>query len=865
MCVDVKTTANNLNDNSIQVRSAEVAPDKYGLYSPLPSNFHKIKMDYNQFLHKPLFVDQVTWTTASPVDTNLGNVVIPGEILATNDFLTVPFSTSCFYRMKAKVIFQVAGTIRHSGIILAAALPAGAAVSAPANYLLSVPHGFLYANQANPVSIEVPFYNTGPLRQTNLNSRTARLRRSADSNDSYAAVVLRVINQLSAPTTGSTSVIITAHVVIEELEFYTPAPIDIVYAQSQIITQALDSATSILKQKSSDFLDLCRGTLHAWTGLHNPNLGAPVDKHYMQQRNNPNVVDALTHYETLSPYSMDESAQTLAPFFHNKEDEMDMQYLLSQPQFVARNITIPLNSAVGSQVFARPITPFMAVPSTTTASHVLTSIQSKLAFCASHWSGDMELMLQIDMSNMQYLKLLVVLDYTRNVNSTNLGINGSPTDFRDFQGTLTHTLEFAGGGTIQCVKLPFMSAFRQLPLSTDWRANALSHGMVRIYVLQPPVTSDDTIVPELNVLMRCLPNFQLYGMSHRRATYTTVPAPASFQGEEEKDADTMEVQSMEMSEVSTVTSQECTDHKKETDPGVIYTPGNLRPIVSVRDIVRRMYPIAGWRLSPSETSRNNFIIIPVEGLFRTSRGGNNFPGTGSNVTPLQIVSDLFYGFRGSIKTKIMITGSNATTVQYFPPGLSALNEGGVALYTPLTFSTTNVPFQNDAIEVCLPYPDPGRPVPVVTLQEMADYNRRPSILRTPTGPGAIEDQVTIHDCIIPYMSHQDFTTRESREILSPVTVGSTESLGYIKVSFTSTVTSVTPLLYSSVYVTVFAGCGDDARFGMLAAARECSPYFLTDGTSYIQGDPILPLALIVGNNTVPVRPAVSGATPSYVG
>lgn len=819
-------------------------------------------MDYNQFLHKPLFVDQFIWSTASSVDTNLGIVVTPFDIINTNEFLTIPFKSSCFYRMKAKVVLQVAGTIRHAGIVLAAALPTGVSATAPNNYLLSVPHAFLYANQANPVSIEVPFYNPGPLRQTNFADRAPRLIRGSDNTDSYARVALRVVNQLSAPSTGSTTVIITAHVIIEELEFYTPAPVEVLYAQSQIITQALDSATSILKQKSSDFIDLCRGTLHMWTGLHNPNLGAPTDKHYMQQRNNPNVVDALTQYETLSPYSMDESGQTTAPLFHNKVDEMDMQYLLSQPQFITQNIDIPLNSNVGDLIFTRPITPFMAVPSKTSASHVLTSIQSKLAFCASHWSGDMELMLQIDMSNMQYLKLMVVLDYTRNINSTDIGVEGSPTSFGPFQGTLTHTLEFAGGGTIQCVKLPFMSPYRQLPLTTDWKANALSHGIVRIYVLQPPVTSDDTIVPQLNVLMRCLPNFQLYGISHRRATYSVIPNPVLAMSSE---PDTMEVQSMEMSEVATVTSQECTDHKVEDKPGVVYSPGNLRPIVSVRDIVRRLYPVAGWLVTPSSTLRNNYITVPIDGLFRNSRTGINYPGTGTNVTPLQIVSDLFYGYRGSVKLKVMITGSNATSVQYFPPSQSVTKEGIFGLYVPTTNITTNAALLTDAVETCLPYPDPNRPLPVVTLQEMADYNRRPSILRSVGGPGSIEDQVTVHDCSVPYMSHQDFVTRESRELLTSSLIGSTESLGYLKISFTSTVTSTTPtVLYSNVFITIFAGCGDDARFGMLAAARQCSPYYVTDGTDYIQGDPIMPVTLITGDTKVPVRPAVSGAAPAYL-
>lgn len=862
----VKTTATNINDNSIVVRDGGSDTQKYGLYSPLPLNFHKIPMDYNQFLHKPLFIDRFTWSTSSAALSTLGTVSIPRDIINTNTFLAVPWNTSCFYRLKGKVVIQVAGTVRHSGILLAAAVPY---TSAPdtINELMAVPHAFVYANQANPAVVEVPFYNPSPLRQTNALSRACRLAIGNDSADSYADIRLLVMNQLSAPTGGSTSVIVTVHMVLDALEFYTPTPTDILYTQSSVITQAMDGITSILKKKTSDAIDNIRGTVKEWTGLHNQNISVPTDKHFMQTRANANIVDGFTTYDSLSPYTMDQSAVTTAPLFHTKVDEMDIQYLLSIPQCITSRIPISLTSNVGDLLFARPITPFMGVSAASTAPALIDTIQSKLAYCASHWSGDMELMLQVDMSNMQYLKLMVVLDYSRNRNNTNLGTNGQPA-FSSFHGTLTHTLEFAGGGTIQCVSLPFMSAYRQLPLTTDWRANALSHGMVRVYVLQPPAVADDVAVPELNVYYKCKPNFQLYGISHRRAlSSVTGPVPSSVMSSE---VDLMEVQShtAELSQIATVTDQECTDVPGSESTQVVYGPGNLRPLVSVRDIARRLYHVSCEELTPSTTNVNNYMIIPVQSLFRTRQSGFNYTFPGGKVSPLTIISDLFYGYRGSMKVKLMITGANTSAVHYYPPGVSVTTDSGSTIYTMTTPLTTNTTILNDETKTCIPFADPLRAVPVTTVQEMSDFNRRPSIVHSSTGIGSLADSVSIHDVEVPYMSHADFITNDSRLARNPSSAfSSTDSMGYLKVSFTPMIVSPagSTVVLSKVHINVFAGCGDDARFGMVVGARSFTPYFALDGTVPTQLDPIQHTTTTLGNTTVPLQIAASGAPKAYEG
>lgn len=447
---------------------------------------------------------------------------------------------------------------------------------------------------------------------------------------------------------------------------------------------------------------------------------------------------------------------------------------------------------------------------------------------------------------------------------------GSPTSFSPYQGTLTHTLEFAGGGSIQCVNLPFMSAFRQLPLTTDWRANALSHGIVRIYVLQPPVVSDDVAVPELNVYYRCKENFQLYGFNHRRGFYGgTSPIPPALAASNENQ-DVMTVQSISMSESSmldTTTSQECVTDKGPSKPSVVYGPGNLRPIVSVRDIIRRVYPVYIAELTPSTTAKVNYLNVPLQGLFRSRQIGTNFVGTESHTTPLSIVSDLFYGFRGSMKLKIMITGSNASAVHFYPPNISVTSEGANNVYTMTTPSTTNVTFIADEVGSCLPFPDYPRTVPNTTFQEMSDFNRRPSIVHATAGIGSLSDSVSIHDVHVPYMSHQDFVTNDGKLLSLNTPQSSSDSLGSLKISYTPVIVSPAgaTVVLSKVHITIFVGLGDDARFGMLINTRELNPYFAVDGVTKIQLDPIQHANVVVGNTTVPSLITDSGAAPAYIG
>lgn len=827
----------------------------------LPPQYVKVNVDYEQFLNKPFFIDSFDWTTLTPLGFIAGQVLpIPGAIFAKNNFLAVPWKTSCFYRMRARAIVQTAGTIKHGGVMLVAALPASYQTAAR-NSLMGVPHGFLYPNQSNATTIEIPFYNESPLRQTNQPTKSPKLVGINDAYDSYATLDFYVFNQLTAGSSVSTTVTVTTHIIIDELEFYVPAPMDIVYPQS-VATQFLDGMSSVLKRRTNDVIDSARKALHDWTGLHNPNIGAPAEKHYMQQRTNPNVVDSVVPYDILSPYAAyDTSLEDFV--FKTSIDEMDVSYLMGIPQYLS-TVTVAADAVRGTHLFSRPITPFMSA--SLNGTYTLSSLQSILAFQASHWAGPMELMIQSSMSNVQYFKLLVVLDYTRNYNSTSLGTNSVPA-MDNFHGTLTHTLEFNGGGSIQCVDLPFFSAYRQLPCTTNWIANALQHGIVRVYLLQPTVNGDSSSAPpQLNFFMRCKPGFNLFGLSNRRATSNSVTFTPTIAA-----SDVMEPQSKtgEMATLNVTTQQECLldpeQDGEDTDP-----VGTLRPIKHLRDILRRLYPtiqesITGANIA-SDGNKAYTLIKSISSLFRTP----SFAADNGALSPLAVLADQFYGFRGGLRVKVHITGANLSSVTYVPPNMSAYstnNFGSGVRYTSTGSVTANTAMNAFTKTAVLPYPNTDRRIKSCPLQEQANFYRRPTNLHKNSGSTySLADSVTIHDIEIPYMSHLDFTTAIG--VFTSASIGfaaMSEALGDLEVSFTPTVVSQsgTDAVYSDVYITYFVGIADDARFGMLVPGKYINPLFTIDGDSNrTQVDYIYPAYHLcsVDNNVVAVSPSAAGVT-----
>lgn len=865
-----------MRENVTDYREIYPSVIKYQKFSPLPAGMEPLPFNYDQFLNKPLLVSSFLWNLAAsqPIGSVIASLNIPTEILNTNAFLAVPWQSSCFYRMKARAIVQTAGTISHAGILLASVKPANAATMTIQNRLLQ-PHGFLYANQASPVAVEIPFYNNLPLRQTAINN-VCRSNQYNDAQDSYACLEISVVDGLRTAV-GSTSITVTVHVVIDELEFYVPKPMSQTFTavfsdqmeEQSMITQLFDSTASILKKGMGDLIDSARGSARQWTGLHNPNLPGPTDKHYMQQRTNPNLVDSVTQYDLLGPYAMGHS-QTDAPYFLSETDEMDISYLLQHPQFVDRAL-VSSGTAANTLLFTRPIT--LLMPSSNDTFR-LSTIQSKLAMMASFWSGDLELVIQACMNNLQFAKLLVTLDYSRNFNTTNIGTNGQPA-LAPFQGTLMHTLEFAGGGTIKCVNLPFLSMFRQLPTTTDWRANALQHGIVRVYLLQPIVSggASNTDV-SFNFYMKGTPSTTLHGFASHRFS-DTIATPALLTFPEEEVGDVLEEQS-EVSAIPVDSAQDCLQNEDHVGMP-LEKIGVIRPIRHIRDLARRLYPVQTLRINQATLEANTnptfTVFVSVNRIWRSAAAST----TANRFTPLDVLSDLFWGYRGGLKCKVVTYGSNAVSLKYIPPGITmAAATGPIPTLQPTGPASTNTAYIVDRELAMNQFGTTAASGGIATsqyqfpVQESSNYYRRAENRFVTSGDATYQaDSVMISDVELPYMSAYDCVTNSSI-YTTPATSGfsAEEDMGYLAVNLAPLNVGSSPAVsarYSPISIVIYAGVADDGRFGFLMGGNPLNPAFISDGGTPIQTDPVLNAGpgIAATNVTVPVRISGSGAVNNY--
>lgn len=863
--------------NAVDYREIYPARIKYNQFSRLPSDMEKLPFDYSQFVNKPFLVANFPWASSDLPGGNLQTISIPGSIMSTNSFLAIPWRSSCFYRMRGRAIVQVAGTINHAGVALVYATPANANTLTVNNAML-VPHSFLYANQASPVAVEIPFYNNLPLRQTCENN-VCRSNQYNDVYDSFAAIKVVVMSQLRTAVM-SPSVNVSVHVIIDELEFYTPKPLDVVYSTMDVlrpqsfVTNFFDGLSSILKKGSADAIDSTRASIRQWTGLHNPNLPAPTEKSYMQMRTNPNIIDGVTQNDLLGPYAMADSI-TDDFYFQTQDDEMDINYLLRQPQHIATSVITAANTA-NTLLFTRPITPIMPAAEGALGAFRLRTIQAKLAACAAYWSGDMELMIQSSMTNLQFVKLLVVLDYSRNFNSTNIGTNTQPS-LAPYQGTITHTLEFSGGGTIKCVKLPFMSPFRQLPVTTDWRSNSLQHGVVRVYLLQPIVNGTATATDaDFLFYIRGTPTMALHGFATRRFN-TSSASPALFSiGDNSAEEDSVENEDRlqaqsEVSAVSVQADQRCVDVQDEHSFNPDQKAGVLRPIKNIRDIARRMYPAFSSTVSQTalqmNTSPSYTIAVSIQSLWRSYFGSSAVNG----FTPLDVVSDLFWGFRGGLKMKVVTYGTNSVNVKYLPPSFTHFSSTGTAIPAIVNTgpTTTNATYRTSFASATNQFAQ-GNSQLQLPVQESPNYTRRAEN-RFVTNGGATynADSVNISDVEIPYMSAYDFTSNSSIYNSANATFFSPEeSLGYLLLNFVPTNVGESPAtaaLYSPINFTIYIGLADDARFGFLVGGNPHNPAYVSDSGVLIQADPYLPNGegTVATNVTVPLLISAAGASNNY--
>jgi len=730
----VSETAENFY-SAVRTRSAIESVPRYTKFPTLECVPKKLEMDYSVILNKPFFIKNVNWVNTANVGTVLTTLNIPLDILS-NPLVRIPFTASLYYRAKISVVLQVAGTPMHAGLLIASALPngadsmfqAGGAINGNLNMnkYMAAPHVFMSANEATPVILEVPFYVNSKLAAITINGSSI-----VPENGNYAEVVVSVVNPLTPPTSGSTSLSISAHFMFTELEFYAPhvdpdwvpqgfVAESFVEGAKGFVTNIFDRVTSGVKTTVSDaydlisstkaqmfdFIDSGRAYLRAFTGLHNPSDATISSKMAVQLRQNTNVVDAPIQIEKLDPYSQF-SHFTRDYTFDTDIDEMLLSEICSKPMYVD-TFGVRISNGEGDVLFSRPITPFQEIRGAVynelgvdRATIQTTSLLQNIHFLSRYWRGGLKLHIQSVMSNFHFCKLTIARNYSPDVNM----ITSVPS-YLSVPNLMMETLEFTGH-QVHTIDLPYISPLEQLPCTTDMKLNALQHGMYYIYVHQPLVVNGS--VPtnvKFNVYISGAEDLQFFGYATRPLMVNHfVSSTPTFNSSFIKDGELIKVdntipyedkqvkdwektvavmrsykepvmvaenslESLFIAEADVEEQQDILLHKHEQ---VNVKPTDLRPIVSVRDYTRRWSRAYYKKFGPDELAVfNGAIQVDVASLLgvRGPQTPGGVPGAGlllGRHAP-SILNYMFLGYSGGARFKISLLGSTISEIYYVPPG-----------------------------------------------------------------------------------------------------------------------------------------------------------------------------------------------------
>jgi hypothetical protein len=828
-----------------------------------------LKMDFSRILNKPFFIRNVNWVNTAPAFTVLSNISIPGDLLL-NQLAKVPFASSVLYRAKITLIMQVSGTPMHEGMLIAAAFPNGyepttgtSAANARAyiGSYMSAPHVFMSANESTPVALEVPFYVNGKLDRTDINGDTIS---TYAFGVNYAQASIMTLNPLLPPGSGSTTLTVSVFAMFTDVEFYVPH-LDLTYITppafeaegivenlSNIASKAIDGAFSVVRKFGNDVLDVARQGVKSLTGLHNPNLPQNVAKYNVTSRQMANNVDKPVQYEKMDPFaSYDRICRDY--IFDTSIDEMSLRYLLQKPQYIG---TFRVNNAdtAGTLLWSRPITPIQQVdafsytdPSAggpavnTIAFNNLPQIMARMS---RYWKGSMKIHIQAVMTNFHFCKIAVARDYS----PVTAALIAYPA-FNSVQNLLVETLEFSAGGQVQTIELPYCSPLNQLPVCWEFQTNALEHGIYYIYLSQPMVFNGTvSSQAQFNVYLSCGDDFEFYGYSVDpmmcRVMKTFAGPPIEDPIPEDPDVPVTPLIAFSPegdvheyfweceAEVPQVVNEQ-EDILIHSKTSHVHDLVDFRPIVHVRDIARRMYRVASRRLVAGTLIANEGLVtFDVASLIgqKTFDIGTATPGV-SYVHPLKVLSQMFYGYSGGSRFKIVLSGIPNATAWYVPPGfflqsIPSTVDGFLSSTYPINTQSLN-PIRAGIIrdqfalisdDDTFAY-DGYSAFSSTVCKERVDYTSTQSLFyytdNTSTGTNAQAAVSCEIEMEIPNMSPYRFIGDASKygkgvSLLNSAT--GTSALGHIIISLGRPVTITPPATYD-VEIDVFASVDDVARYG----------------------------------------------------
>ena len=679
-----------VNNKLSTIQTRDVAEQEF-LYDSPPATYcvkPEMLFDISPMWERPVSLATATWSTSDARFKILQAYDLMYDYFAATPSFRSFLKNYAFFRCHACAFVTVTGSINHQGTILVAATPSSEYLFDTSsqgqdfiNTLLTGPHSLLGANEASSTCIEIPFYVA-----TDFLTLEASASHEASIPDlyqpgrnPYAKLVLMCLNPLVAGGSGSTTLSIQVIIKINKLEVYVQTPSAPVYVSpptlvaesflGQVTTKTFDKASDFLKTTSSDFIDALRSTVRHYTGLHNPNVPNFEHPSFMSTRNRANVVDKPTFYEKMDPYA-DFTRITRDTIFHTKQDEMDMDYILSKPQYIG-TFAVKTTDPTGTLLWARPISPWQGGYHQGLA---LCSNIERLYYLTQAWSGDMELIIQSSMTNKQNVKLLVSKIYGQSRN-----ILTSVPDYSTAKSGITNILEFSGGNQQQTITLDFLSRNQILYNTIDPHANALLHGMYYIYISQPLIVADDApLSVEFNVYLRCKKGFRYYGYGMRPGQTMMVPTANLGRIDEVNEISEKQFQAESTNEpvMNVPTDSKPLLDRDTTNTQVASIAERMYPILNLRDLMRRLTH-TGRFTAKIQIDGTFTLTIPVAALIGL------YPAPNTQAVNQHLLK-MYLGVNGGMRVKIRSFDSANHMIQYYPPTIVSTHSTTAISYPLIT-------------------------------------------------------------------------------------------------------------------------------------------------------------------------------------
>jgi len=805
----------NVYDNQVQVQARDstiqtrkiadsMIDDLVISKHHLPDSF---RMSLSPWLNRPFYVGTVTWdSTAARFSLITSPIVnLPRDVFNANGSLASILRAAALFRSKLCLSISITGTISHQGMILASVTPPTVSGTGywtsggrSINTMLSGPHGFLSANEASSICIEVPWYYNYDFAVLDSmpNGSTKVCPDIVIPNSDCATLNFMVLNPLVPSTGASTSVSIVIEAMFKELDLYVPLPklmsfMTVVPTSMEgemfrVAQEATDSLFALGKKTAGDAIDAMRNSLRKYTGLHNPNDATLDTKHVVTPRNYLNTVDSSTYIEKLDPYSTFDRVYH-EPVFNTEKDEMLIKHIVSKPQYLG-SFQVSSSNHAGALLWTRPISPYQGGSS---AAHYISNNIEAMYYMTRAWKGGLKLHIQSAMSNRHSVKLKVVKLYAPSATVA----SSYPTLSSAAAGAPTDLLEFSGGNQILEVKLPFLCRNRLSYCSRDNAYNSVFVGQYYIYLAQPLVYAESApTTVEFNIYMSCDEDCQFYG-------YSRDFAAVSYFGES---ATVMNLPSGQESLLSSSSKDSLIDDSR------------LVPLVDVRPLIRRYQiadilelPVLVQPIGSLSYDLTDIICESFDGYYRGSNG---------------IVPAMFYGKSPGLKFKVKCTPSALTNISYIPPNAYADN-GPTQGLRRTRQNTNNAGWYSD-FEPTSTTTDPRGVFPVPGVEFPVTW-----ILNTDSSV------VSEYEFEIPFVSISKFIGGPEKFTPAPTVPATTitspaADFGYLRFSYHVASTEETPPT-----LTIYYAFTDETRFGFQAIAPILKmPTVTTTALSFLSTD-----------------------------